>query len=111
MAGKPVRATVERTGKVPRYNTAGVRERSEWSCGSSDIEGKTTSVKASECGQRTSFNRTRVAGSRDEVEGVVAITLNSFRGGAVGRVSSFTLVGFIVWLVIWRDCLLARRLR
>jgi len=29
-------------------------------------------------------SRTREAGSRDEVEGVVAITLNSFRGGAVG---------------------------
>jgi hypothetical protein len=89
MAGKAVRATVERTGKVPRYNTAGVREHSEWSCGSSDIEGKTTRVGASECGQRTSFNRTRVAGSRDEVEGVVVITLNLFCSGAVG---------FIDWL-------------
>jgi len=41
MAGTAVRATVERIGKVPRYNnTAGVRERSEWSGGASDIEGK-----------------------------------------------------------------------
>src|SRR5436305_15342903 len=61
--------------------TAGVRERSEWSCGRSDIEGKTTRVGASECGQRTSFNRTREAGNRDEVEGVVANTLN----GACGK--------------------------
>ena len=64
MAGKAVRATVECTGKVPRYNTAGVRECVE-------------------------TNRTREAGSRDEVEGVVAITLNLFRNGAVG---------FIDWL-------------
>src|SRR3954469_20818398 len=72
-----------------KNNTAGVRERSKWSCGTSDIEGKTTRVGASECGQRTSFNRTREAGNRDEVEDVVANTLNSFRHGAVG---------FIVWL-------------
>ena len=64
MAGEAVRATVERTGKVPRYNTAGVREREDAS-------------------------RTREAGNRDEVEGVVANTLNLFRGGAVG---------FIEWL-------------
>src|SRR5438067_10995250 len=70
-------------------NTAGVRKRSEWSGGPSDIEGKTTRVGASKCGQRTSFNRTREAGNRDEVEGVVANTLNSFRNGAVG---------FIDWL-------------
>jgi hypothetical protein len=89
MAGKAVRATVECTGTVPRYNTAGVRERSEWSCGTSDIEGKTTRVGASECGQRTSFNRTREAGNRDAVEGVVANTLNLFRNAAVG---------FIDWL-------------
>ena len=38
----------------------------------------------SQCGERTSFNRTREAGNRDEVEGVVANTLNLFRGGAVG---------------------------
>jgi hypothetical protein len=69
--------------------TTGVRERSEWSRGASDIEGKATRVGASECGQRTSFNRTREAGNRDEVEGVVANTLNLFRNGAVG---------FIDWL-------------
>jgi hypothetical protein len=40
-------------------------------------------------GQRASFNRTREAESRDEVEGVVAKTLNAFRNGAVG---------FIDWL-------------
>jgi hypothetical protein len=34
-------------------------------------------------------NRTREAGNRDEVEGVVANTLNAFRDGAVG---------FIDWL-------------
>jgi hypothetical protein len=97
MARTAVRATVERIGKVPRYNnTAGVRERSEWSGGASDIEGKTTRVGASECGQRTSFNRTREAGNRDEVEGVVANTLNLHRNGAACRVSAFTLVGFIV---------------
>src|SRR6266404_3196680 len=78
--------------------TAGVRERSEWSCGRSDIEGKTTRVGASECGQRTSFNRTREAGNRDEIEGVLANTLRSCRKGAACRVFTFTLVGFIVWL-------------
>ena len=56
MAGKAMRATVDCSGKVPRYNTAGVRERGEWSCGLSDIEGKMTRLGASECGQRTSFN-------------------------------------------------------
>ena len=61
-----------------------VCERSEWSGGPSDIEGKTTRVGASECGQRTSFNRTRVDGNRDEVEGVVANTLDALRCGAVG---------------------------
>ena len=68
MAGEAVRATVECTGTVPRYNTAGVRERED-------------------------ANRTREAGNRDEVEGVVANTLNSFRNGAVG---------FIDWLDGWR---------
>src|SRR6266705_5807297 len=61
-------------------NTTGVRERSEWSGGPSDIEGKTTRVGASECGQRTSFNRARVAGHLDEIQGVVANTLNGARG-------------------------------
>ena len=39
--------------------------------------------------EREDENRTREAGNRDEVEGVVANTLDSFRNGAVG---------FIVWL-------------
>src|SRR6266446_376952 len=69
--------------------TAGVHEPSEWSGGPSDIEGKTTRVGASECGQRTSFNRTRVAGHLDEIQGVVANSLTLFRSGAVG---------FIDWL-------------
>jgi hypothetical protein len=39
----------------------------------------------SQCGQRTSFNRTRVAGHLDEIQGVVANTLNGARGnGAAG---------------------------
>ena len=33
--------------------------------------------------EREDANRTREAGSRDEVEGVVANSLNAFRGGAV----------------------------
>src|SRR5437773_797179 len=69
-------------------NTAGVCERSEWSDGPSDIEGKTT-VGVSKCGQRTSFNRTRVAGHLDEIQGVVANTLKLHRNRAVG---------FIHWL-------------
>jgi hypothetical protein len=75
-------------------NTAGVREGSEWSGGSSDIEGKTTWVGASECGQRTSFNRTTEAGHVDEIQGVVANALNGasgkrcdIDGKAEGRVS------------------------
>ena len=39
-------ATVECTGKVPRYNTAGMREPGEWSGGLSDIQGKTTTLAA-----------------------------------------------------------------
>ena len=39
--------------------------------------------------EREDANRTREAGNRDEVEGVIANTLNSFPSGAVG---------FIVWL-------------
>ena len=56
--------------------TAGVREPSEWSGGPSDIGDKTTRVGASECGQRTSFNRTREAeprrsrGCRDKHAGI-----------------------------------------
>ena len=51
-------------------------------------------VGASECGQRTSFNRAREAGHLDEIQGVVANTLNLFRGGAVG---------FIDWVDL-NDC-------
>ena len=69
MAGKAVRATVECTGKVPRYNTAGVREREEG-------------------------NRTREAGHLDEIQGVVANMLNTFRNGASVLANSFP-VGFI----------------
>ena len=43
--------------------------------------------------EREDANRTREAGNRDEVEGVVANTLGSFRNGAVG---------FIDWLDGWR---------
>src|SRR5205085_6610395 len=113
-------------------NTAGGRKRSEWSGGPSDIEGKTTRVGASECGQRTSFNRTRVAGHLDEIQGVVPNTLNGasgercdidgqaegrengservnlFRNRAACRVFMFTLVGFIDWLDPFA-CLAGRR--
>ena len=76
-----------------------MRERSEWSGGANDIEGKATRVGASECGQRTSFNRPREAGNRDEVEGAVANTLKLHRNGAAKpRALCFTLVGFIDWL-------------
>ena len=46
--------------------------------------------------EREDANRTREAGNRDEVEGVVANTLKSFRNGDVG---------FIDWLdaVLSRD--------
>ncbi|SRR6266487_2121525 len=85
--------------------TAGVCESSEWSGGPSDIEGKTTTrVGASECGQRTSFNRTRVAGHLDEIQGVVASTLSLSRNAAACRVFAFTLVDFIVWLGPIRTC-------
>jgi hypothetical protein len=73
--------------------TAGVREPGEWSGGPSDIEGKTTRVGASECGQRTSFNRTREAGHLDEIQGVVANTLNLFEHGAVGFIDWLGVVG------------------
>jgi hypothetical protein len=73
MAGKAARATVERTGKVPRYNiTAGVREREE-------------------------PNRTREAGHLDEIQGVVASTLKLPRNGASLLAKTFG-VGFIVCL-------------
>jgi hypothetical protein len=60
--------SIERDGDKPRLAlnniTAGVRERQD-------------------------VNRTREAGHLDEIQGVVAITLNLFRNGAVG---------FIDWL-------------
>ena len=77
----------------------GKTERSNGAFGKSDIEGKAAMVAASkrghervsnrrehmsQRGQRTSFNRTREAGSRDEVEGIVANTSNVHRDGAVG---------------------------
>ncbi len=71
----------------------GVREPSEWSCGASDIEGKTTRLGASEGGLRTSFNRTREAGNRDEVEDVVANTLKLHRDEA-----SLLANAFASWL-------------
>jgi hypothetical protein len=55
-----------------KNNTAGVRERED-------------------------VNRTREAGSRDEVEGVVANTLKLYRNGASLLANSFG-VGFIDWL-------------
>jgi len=81
MAGKAVRATVERIGKVPRYNiTAGVRELEE-------------------------ANRTREAGHLDEIHGVVASTLKLFREGTSLLGNTFgvglceTCVGFFIdWL-------------
>ena len=42
-------------------------------------------------------SRTRAAGNRDEVEGVVANTLNAFRNGASLLANAFG-VGFIDWL-------------
>ena len=77
--------------------TAGVPEPSEWSEGPTDIEGKTTRVGASECGQRTSFNRTRVAGHLDEIQGAMANKLKLSGNGASLLANPFG-VGFIVWL-------------
>ena len=48
--------------------------------------------------EREDVNRTREAGNRDEVEGVVASSLKLHRNRAACRVSLFTLVGFIDWL-------------
>ena len=72
-------------------------EPSEWSGGPSDTEGKTTRVGASECGQRTSFNRTREAGHLDAIQGVVASSTKFARNGASLLANSFG-VGFIDWL-------------
>ena len=66
------------TSVEQHYGGSGVSP-GEWSGGPSDIEGKATRVGASECGQRTSFNRTREAGHLDEIQGVVANTLELFR--------------------------------
>jgi hypothetical protein len=52
-----------------KNNTAGVRERED-------------------------ANRTREAGNRDEVEGVVANRLNLFRQGAVGFIERLRLISF-----------------
>jgi hypothetical protein len=52
--------------------------------------------------EREGANRTREAGHLEEIQGVVANTLNLFRNGAACRVSSFSLVGFIVWLGLSR---------
>jgi hypothetical protein len=52
--------------------------------------------------ERKGANRTREAGRLDEIQGVVANTLNLFLNGAACRVSSFTLVGFIDWLDLGR---------
>ncbi len=59
--------------------------------------------------EREDANRTREAGNRDKVVGVVANTLNSFRNGASLLANTFG-VGFVDWLGIWCDCLLARGL-
>ena len=101
MDGKPEGVFAGRKHHKPRLAlnnmTTGVREPGEWSSGPSDIEGKATRVGPSECGQRTSFNRTRVAGHMDEIQGVVASTLKLPCDGASLLANSFG-VGFIVWL-------------
>ena len=74
--GSPKGVLSERKHHKPRLslqnNTAGVRERED-------------------------ENRIREAGNRDEVEGVVANTLNLFRNEASQLANSFG-VGFIDWL-------------
>jgi hypothetical protein len=52
--------------------------------------------------EREDENRTREAGNRDEVEGVAANTLDLQRNGAVG---------FIDWLDVGRDFIVAYRYR
>ena len=44
--------------------------------------------------EREDTNRTREAGNRDEVEGVVANTLKLHRNGAVGFIDWLDLVGW-----------------
>jgi len=60
-----------------------------------------TRVGASEGGLRTSFNRTREAGNRDEVEGVVANALDLFPQCGQSACESFRSC-FIVWLALPR---------
>jgi hypothetical protein len=68
MAGKAVGATVERIGRMPRYNnTARVRECQD-------------------------MNRTTEAGNRDEVEGVMANTPNLSCDGATLLAKAFGVV-------------------
>ncbi len=43
--------------------------------------------------EREEANRTRVAGHLDEIQGVVANTLNAFRNGAVGFIDWLGLPG------------------
>jgi len=50
--------------------------------------------------EREDKNRARVAGHLDEIQGVVANTLNLFRNGASLLANSFG-VGFIDWLGLW----------
>jgi len=50
--------------------------------------------------EREDKNRARVAGHLDEIQGVVANTLNLFRNGASPLANSFG-VGFIDWLGLW----------
>jgi hypothetical protein len=95
--GSPKGVFAERKPHKPRLAlnniTTGACEPSEWSSGPSDIEGKATRLGASECGQRTSFNRSSRA-HLDEIQGGMANTLNGacgsqrdIDGQAEGRVS------------------------
>jgi len=52
--------------------------------------------------EREDENRTRQAGHMDEIQGVVANTLNAFRSGASLLAKTFG-VGFIDWLDGWRE--------
>jgi hypothetical protein len=87
-------------------NTAGVRERGEWNCGTSDIEGKATRVGASECGQRTSFNRTREVGSADDIRARASVASNEGVLVIKSEVIPRPPVGSIEWLgdLVRHDC-------
>ena len=83
--GSPKGAFVGRKHHKPRLslnnNTAGVREGEE-------------------------PNRTRVAGYRDEVEGVMAISLKLYRNGAVGFIDwlgLLQLINMMAGVEMWRD--------